>query len=374
MIAMNRNFAMLVAGLLALSADAVAGTSPALQALDHLQQQVAASLASGQADPMAVAIGRYLVEAGPSFEVSRDDNDSDDAGVLPSERPDGVSEDEWQALKRTDIDVADTEDGRASVRLLDLDEDGRRDLIVDRYSGGTGLFSFVSVYRRTGDRFEPAVAGASSADSWSGELYSINGRGSDQQGTWVKIDGRVYLAYRQGEYGSDDLVLMRAFEPRARRLPAIHVEYRYRYGMPQEQTMGPSGHQHRITLAKDLYEAIQNMLREVSEQDGLADGPDSYGTCAASEIGADEAQDSSWPWFGDGSYTSDIVADFPVRDGRGCHAARLESYRSSYLEGDSVSAQLQLMDRPGAEEQSFDVYSTREPVKVSRAAVDLPDA
>jgi len=68
---------------------------------------------------------------------------------FPKSRPKGVSADEWKALNASSIDGA-AETGRTSYALLDLDNDGQRDLIVDTYAGGTGLFTYVETWRRAG--------------------------------------------------------------------------------------------------------------------------------------------------------------------------------------------------------------------------------
>ncbi len=39
----------------------------------------------------------------------------------------------------------DSENGKVSFTLIDLDGDGKRDLIIDSYVGGTGLFSYTGV-------------------------------------------------------------------------------------------------------------------------------------------------------------------------------------------------------------------------------------
>ncbi|PVF74660.1 hypothetical protein CSC18_0014 [Klebsiella aerogenes] len=38
--------------------------------------------------------------------------------------------------------------GKVSFTLIDLDGDGKRDLIIDSYVGGTGLFSYTGVLKR----------------------------------------------------------------------------------------------------------------------------------------------------------------------------------------------------------------------------------
>ena len=76
---------------------------------------------------------------------------ADDSLVTTSKPSPDISDDEWQAFLRSAIS-ADSENGKVSFTLIDLDGDGKRDLIIDSYVGGTGLFSYTGVtvrYRYT---------------------------------------------------------------------------------------------------------------------------------------------------------------------------------------------------------------------------------
>ncbi|MDK8013896.1 DUF1176 domain-containing protein, partial [Escherichia coli] len=77
-----------------------------------------------------------------------------------------ISDDEWQAFLQSDIS-ADSENGKVSFTLVDLDGDGRRDLIIDSYVGGTGLFSYTGVLKRNDDAFETV----NSDDSGNGDDF-----------------------------------------------------------------------------------------------------------------------------------------------------------------------------------------------------------
>ncbi len=80
--------------------------------------------------------------------------------------------------------------GKVSFTLIDLDGDGKRDLIIDSYVGGTGLFSYTGVLKRGDSAFE-SVNNADSNDDDNfdagvpGALYSINDRGANQ---WEPLD------------------------------------------------------------------------------------------------------------------------------------------------------------------------------------------
>lgn len=72
---------------------------------------------------------------------------ADDSLVSTNKPAADISDDEWQAFLHSDIS-ADSENGKVSFTLVDLDNDGKRDLIIDSYIGGTGLFSYTGVLRR----------------------------------------------------------------------------------------------------------------------------------------------------------------------------------------------------------------------------------
>ena len=71
---------------------------------------------------------------------------ADDTLITTSKPSPDISDDEWQAFLRSSIS-ADSENGKVSFTLIDLDGDGKRDLIIDSYVGGTGLFSYTGVLK-----------------------------------------------------------------------------------------------------------------------------------------------------------------------------------------------------------------------------------
>jgi hypothetical protein len=78
---------------------------------------------------------------------------ADDSLVSTNKPAADISDDEWQAFLHSDIS-ADSENGKVSFTLVDLDNDGKRDLIIDSYIGGTGLFSYTGVLRRGDNTFD----------------------------------------------------------------------------------------------------------------------------------------------------------------------------------------------------------------------------
>lgn len=91
---------------------------------------------------------------------------ADDSLVSTTKPSADISDDEWQTFLQSDIS-ADSENGKVSFTLVDLDGDGKRDLIIDSYVGGTGLFSYTGILKRSDDAF----AAVNSDDSGNGDDF-----------------------------------------------------------------------------------------------------------------------------------------------------------------------------------------------------------
>jgi hypothetical protein len=153
---------------------------------------------------------------------------------------------------------SDAEEGSVSYLLLDLDGDGRRDLVLDSYIGGTGLFSEVSALRLYGGRFLPAdLSGAPDAGA---SLYTINGRVANQSGDWIRLRDRVYAVYRVGAYGEDRLHLLRPLR-RVGEVPTLTVRYRYELSVPRQQKNSDKGTVR--TLDETLHAALTRAVAAV---------------------------------------------------------------------------------------------------------------
>lgn len=136
-----------------------------------------------------------------------------------------ISPDEWEAIQNSDID-AYSESGNISYALMDLDNDGQRDLIIESYIGGTGLFSYTGVLKRSGAQFVPHTVAALEDDSlMPGELFTENGRGANQWSTWVDINGQIYAVFFNGTFGQEKFYLLRPFHHEAE-VPVITVTYK----------------------------------------------------------------------------------------------------------------------------------------------------
>lgn len=324
---------------------------PTQLALSALQAEIAQEIAHRHVTmPMETVIQRHAIKNTAAFAPSCSKEASAPSPQLPHHRPAGVTPNEWQALLQSSLNLTEVEHcPGAQLTLLDLDEDGQRDLIVDRYVGGTGLFSEIDVYHRSGKRFIARP---------NNPLYSLNGRGSDQDAQWIRLRNQVYLAYREGEYGNDTLRLSRAFIPNKKgKITALQLDYRYQYQLPQQQTKQQQGKKAKpFRIDTPLHKIIQQTLNQLGHKP--PDTDQQLGRCPAPPASG-ETTEEHWPWFGPGHYTFDIVADFPVRQGHYCHAARLIHFRSSSTQKGQLHLQLQFMRQEDGPLEEWDVLAQR---------------
>lgn len=261
-----------IAGLLIASAAAVpqadAHKVPMLsltQVLDQLRRDIAAAPASDPT-PIDTVMKRHADTRGQSFDIASPDPEQDPSEAAPPTQPAGVTDAEWHALQayraHTTSEADDIAENRSHhYTLIDLDEDGQRDLLDDAYVGGTGLFTQITVLQGHTDGFRAPTATPTGtpADREADAGFSINGRGGDQALYWLRIDGRSYAAYRDGDYFQDTLTLSRPLSPLpAERHPTKALQIRYRY-------------QH--TLAAPRKDAAERLPEEQQADDWLAQHP-----------------------------------------------------------------------------------------------------
>lgn len=316
-------------------------------ALKQLLAEMRPLVSAGNATPIQTVLARHQVNFKTSFTIHLNE-----VGLEFSQRPRGVSENEWLALQASKIQMS-SEFGEVSAALYDLDHDGNRDLIINCYSGGTGLFSLIYTFRREGGLFvsSPKTPSPSSMDN----LYSINGRGSDQEGTWINLNQQTYLAYRDGIYGSDTLVLRTPFSLEDQLSSVgLQVDYRYRNYLSGKQTAYDG------TPVKTLSKTLQQKIQKALDQlDTLPETE--FGQCPATHaVNVDPSDEIAWPWFGAGHYTFDILADFPVWIKGHCGAVRLINVRNSYRTADHfIGNMLMYMPAPNSEALEFEIKTTR---------------
>ena len=277
----------------------------------------------------------------------------DSSSRFPVQRPKGVSTDEWAALRKSKID-AGGENGAASYILLDVDGDGLRDLIVDSYVGGTGLFNYISVLRRRGAQFEGGYVSPLEVEDDSVALYSINGRGSNQAATWIRLEGRVYAAYRNSYFGEDNLFLLRPFVP-AGKVPILRIRYRYTWSVPRlQKSEGGESTQ----LDARTHAALSKALRAVDGVATGADRPENATLCPVPK-NVDEALRSDYASFGPGHYTIEIVRDLPVWLGKECHLGQVIDWFGAYSPKEGLFAILQIRKPGESEGRSFNLQARR---------------
>jgi uncharacterized protein len=303
-------------------------------AAEELRAAVDALAKAKSEFPIEHALRKFQIPVAgmTTFQNVEDPPDSDNPREFPKKRPKGVTEDEWRALVATDI-VSEGENGNTSYTLLDLDGDGKRDVIIDDYIGGTGLFTYVSTRRREGGKF---VGGT--------PMYSENGRGANQAGSLVRIRDRVYFAYRVGYYDEDTLYLLRAMKP-VGQAPAVTVRYRYDLQVPKVQE-NVDGKQNAKTLDNTLHATLTKALPKVTVAQDRQPSSDRADPICPIPPGTNEDDKAAYYGMGPGHYSFEIVADFPVQIGGVCHLGRLTDWFGGYDEQDGLSAQY-LVAKPG---------------------------
>jgi len=235
-----------------------------------------------------------------------------------------ISKDEWQAFIKTTFN-ADSESGEVNCKLVDLDDDGERDLIISSYSGGTGLFSYTGVLKRVGDKFVD-INNYTENDTQviTGALYSENGRGANQWGQWVRINNQVYALWFNGEYDEDTFYLLRPFN-KDNKIPSITIYYQYEY---DNTAIEPQDEGKQLNLAlndhdkKQLIKSLNtkkyyfNKQKEEQEQETICPIP--AGT---------SSEDAAHYWTEiAGSYVTQPVAVIPVWLNGTCFIGSVESY------------------------------------------------
>ncbi|SUX70935.1 Uncharacterised protein [Citrobacter braakii] len=236
-----------------------------------------------------------------------------------------ISDDEWQAFSRTTFSV-DSENGGVNFTLIDLDDDGKRDLIINSYVGGTGLFSYTGVLKR-GDNAFVVVNGKQDDDNFGvpGALFSENGRGANQWSQWVRINGKVYALWYNGLYNEEKLYLLRPFSP-DEKAPVVAVHYRYEYDMnsiePREegQPLLPKlNTKDKTKLITELNKMQSILLQNQQASDGVSP------ICPIPAGTLQEDADNYSSGIA-GNYTSEPVAAIPVWVNGECLIGSVESY------------------------------------------------
>jgi hypothetical protein len=259
---------------------------------------------------------------------------ADDTPVSTNKPAVDISDDEWQAFLHSDIS-ADSENGKVSFTLIDLDGDGKRDLIIDSYVGGTGLFSYTGVLKRSDNTFEPVDGTDSNEDDnfdagVPGALYSINDRGANQWDHWVRINGQVYALWFNGVFGEDNLYLLRPFSQSAL-TPAIAIRYRYNLNIIRAAENGQSS----MPALNDKDKAGLLTSLDVMQASLLKDKPASDNDEPICPIPPGTTKDDADSYYGGvaGHYTVETVAWIPVWLNDKCFIGTIFSHHGAYRHG-----------------------------------------
>jgi uncharacterized protein len=321
------------------------------QAAEDLRAAIAARMKTDLEFPLQNALKQFQIAATEMTEFRNEPvPNSDNPPEFPRKRPKGVTAEEWRALKAVDI-VSEGENGQTSYALIDLDGDGKRDLIVDDYIGGTGLFTYVSTSRQAGGKFVDGTP-----------MYSLNGRGGNQDSTWVRLRGRIYAAYRVGYYGEDTVYLKRALKF-AGKVPAVTVRYQYDLHVPKQQA--PQNGK-PVVLDDKLHAALVKALPKVEvAQDRDPDWTAKTPICPV-PAGTKEDEAESYRSFGPGHYSFEIVADFPVQKDGVCYIGRLMDWFGGYdKDGLAADYLIRRADNPEADPTTYSVRGKRKATAVT---------
>jgi uncharacterized protein len=323
-------------------------------ASEDLRQAIQAASNADAEFPLERTLESLAIKTGTAqfSDVTNGDN-PDDESHFPKTIPPGVTQEEWKALSASKIEGA-SESGNSFYTLMDLDGDGRRDLIVEIYAGGTGLFSYVETYHRVGDIFVRRTAALDSESSSDSALLSLNDRGANQSVDWINIRGRVYAAYRNSYYGVDQLYLLNPLEVTGA-VPTVTVHYRYQLSIPKIQKDEANGSS--LTLDDALLESLTQSLGKVSKTKAKDVGEQKKPLCPIPLTGEG---DGAYYGYGPGHYSFEIVGDIPVVIGDQCYIGRMMDWFGGYSVKEGLSAQL-VMRKPDMEEteRSYQVDGRR---------------
>jgi len=292
---------------------------------------------------------------GSSFAAEQDE---DEQPLLPTTIPKDVTQDEWKALQASDIKGA-AESGQTSYTLMDLDGDGQRDLIVETYAGGTGMFHYTQTWRRVDGRFIRRTAEIAPQASNDSVLFYTNDRGANQSVYLIATRGRMYFAYQNGSYGEDQVYLLNPLQIN-RQVPTISVHYDYQLTVPHTQYIEDSDKPYE--LEPSLQKVLANAVTGLDANAGTT-GQQKKPLCPIPQSAKDTEE---YYGYGASYYAIEPVADFPVIIGDDCYVARLINWFGSYDEKNGLFAKL-TMRKPEAEsqERGYTVNGRRHITQVS---------
>jgi len=326
------------------------------QVIEDLQQRVREMSKENPEFALERALNSLtLGYVGSSFSAELDD---DEQPLFPTTIPKDVTQDEWKALQASDIKGA-AESGQTSYTLMDLDGDGQRDLIVETYSGGTGMFHYTETWRRGDSRFIRRTAEIAPQNSNDSVLFYTNDRGANQAVYLIGARGKIYFAYQNGSYGEDQVYLLNPLQIN-RQVPTISVRYDYQLTVPHTQYIEDSDKAYE--LEPSLQKVLAKAVTGLDAHAGMT-GQQKTPLCPIPPSAKDTEE---YYGYGASYYAVEPVADFPVVIGDDCYVARLINWFGTYDEKSGLPALL-LMRKPESEDpqRSYSVNGRRHITQVS---------
>lgn len=326
------------------------------QVMEDLQQRIREMSKENPEFALERALNSLtLGSIGSSFSAELDE---DEQPLFPTTIPKDVTQDEWKALQASDIKGA-AESGQTSYTLMDLDGDGQRDLIVETYSGGTGMFHYTETWRRSDGRFIRRTAEFVPQNSNDSVLFYTNDRGANQAVYLIGARGKIYFAYRNGSYGEDQVYLLNPLKVN-RQVPTVSVRYDYQLTVPHTQYIEDSDKAYE--LEPSLQKVLAKAVTGLDANAGMT-GQQKKPLCPIPQSAKDIEE---YYGYGASYYAIEPVADFPVIIGDDCYVARLINWFGTYDEKNGLPAVL-LMRKPESEDpqRSYSVNGRRHITQVS---------
>lgn len=260
-----------------------------------------------------------LKRAITSFDISYVEN----TPLLEDKPSVDISDNEWQALLNSNITTY-TEMGTVRFSLVDLDNNGQRDLIIDSYVGGTGLFSYTGILKRGDTAFYSTNDDANKDDfETPGVLFSENGRGANQWSQWIEINDQLYAVWFNGNFGEDNLYLIRPFS-QTDNIAAVTI--RYYYDLDLIESDNDLNDNDRNSLLESLSRMQENLLgKKNTERDNTSICPIPVGTLP---------EDIERYSMGMAHhYTYEVVANIPIWLDGHCYIGSITSHFGYYNDG-----------------------------------------
>jgi uncharacterized protein len=332
-----------------------------LDAVESLRKLVDGLREAHPRDAVEAAYSSIAVKTGiASFTSESAESGTTDVGRLPGRRPHDVSEDEWRALLASQL--AETHEhgvvpSPLRYTLLDIDGDGKRDLVIDserQYESGR-LYAFRTL-RRAGARFIPFNDTDAVASGATDPVYIPDDRDFHIfQNRWVRLNGRLFRFYSNDDKGIDEIYLLRPGR-RLSQAPRLTIDYRYRLALVADAPIDPPA---RPSVDQALAEIYTARIRTAYTAP----------ICAVPDSTPDDVNADNRSYSRPSSRLVYAVGDFPVNLAGVCYVSQLRDQR------DSAGTMQWCMRLPSdvwaEQEECYDVHGSRIAVATLTETVPL---